>query len=110
MTIESSQTLVDNVKIKYLCTLVRGEALTHFDTLSAEVGSTISENLDKIILGLGMYFPPVIALQKKRAIRRRIKKPNGLKVRLHAACMVDIDEYLSVFPESKASDTFVRRS
>ena len=102
--------LVANAKIQYFFALLCGEKLNKFDMLSSEVGSTISENLDKIILGLGMYFSPVIALQKKRAIRRRIKKPNSLKVRLHAACMVDIDEYLSVFPESKASDTFVRRS
>ena len=102
--------LVANAKIQYFFALLCGEKLHQFDTLSAEVGSTISENLDKIILGLGMYFPPVIALQKKRAIRRRIKKPRGLKVRLHAACMIDIYDYLSVFPESKASDNFVRRS
>ena len=66
MTLEASVTLLDGVKIQYLCTLVRGEALRQFDTLSAVVGSTTSENLKSIILGLGAYFSPVNSLSKEK--------------------------------------------
>ena len=48
-----------SAKIQYLRMLVYGEALRQFDMLSAEVGSTTSENLKFIILGLYMYCPPV---------------------------------------------------
>ena len=40
MTIEASGMLVARVKIQYFRTLVLGEALYQFDTLSSEVGST----------------------------------------------------------------------
>ena len=59
MTLKSSVILIDDRNIQYICTLVRGEALHHIDTLSSEVGSTNSEHLKYIILVLGMYFPPV---------------------------------------------------
>ena len=39
--------------IRYLRTLVRGEALRQFDTLSAEVVSATPENYTYLILGLG---------------------------------------------------------
>ena len=97
MTIESSQTLVDNVKIKYLCTMVRGEALTHFDTLSAEVGSTSFENL-KIYFWFGYVLFPVNTLSKKyRTIFCGINKPYFFKVRLYTYPMIDPNDYLSVF-------------
>ena len=71
----------------------------------AEVGSTTSENLKSIILGLGMYFPPVNVLSKqKRAMRRRMMKPHGLKVRFYAVHMIDLNEKLSVFPRENASE------
>ena len=39
MTLEASGILKPDTNIQYLCTLVRGEVLCQFDTLSAEVGS-----------------------------------------------------------------------
>ena len=45
--------LVANVNIKPLGMLVHGEALHQCHTLSAGVGSTTSEDLKNIILGLG---------------------------------------------------------
>ena len=53
MNIEPSGTFADDVNIKYICTLVRGEALHQLYTLSVEVGSTITEDLNRIILCLG---------------------------------------------------------
>ena len=33
-----------------------------------------------------------------------MRKPHGLKVRRYAACMIDINDCLAVFPRVKASD------
>ena len=57
MNLKMPGALNAGAKIQYLCTLVRGEALHQFGTLSAT-----SENLESIILGLGTYFFPVNAL------------------------------------------------
>ena len=64
MNIKAPGTLATGAKIQYLCMLVRGKALRKLDTLSVEVGSTTSEHLKSIILGLGAYFTPVNALSK----------------------------------------------
>ena len=65
MTHEASGTFKAGANIQYLHTLVRGEALHHFDTLSAEVGSKTSEKLISIILGVGAYFFLLMCCQKK---------------------------------------------
>ena len=80
MTLEASVTLVAGAKFQYLSTLVHGEALRQRDTLYAEVGSNTSENLNPIILGLSAHFYLVYMLStQKRAMRRRMRKPCGLK-------------------------------
>ena len=105
MTLKASGTLKSGAEIQYLHTLVHGEALRQFDTLSAEVESDTQENLTSIILGLGAYFFPVNAPSMwKRAMRRRSRKPYGLKLRLYATRLIDLNEYLAVLPGEKASD------
>ena len=37
-------------------------------------------------------------------MRRRMRNPHQLKVRLYAACMIGLNNYLGVFPVSKAID------
>ena len=64
MICEASGTLLAGANIQYLCTIVCGEALLQFDTLSAEVGSTTSENLKSVLFGLGAYFFPVNLISK----------------------------------------------
>ena len=63
-TLEASRTIKVVANIQYICTMVRGEHLHQFDTLSAEVGSASPENLMSIILVFGTYFPPVNALSE----------------------------------------------
>ena len=111
MTIQASVKLADDAKIQYFRTLVRVKALRRLETFSSEVGSTNSEHLKSIILGSGIYFFPVNALSKqKRAMRRGMSKSCILNVRCYTACMIDINEYLAVFPGAKASEKNVRRS
>ena len=99
MTLKASVTLKSVANTQYLCTLVRGEELRQFDMLYAEVGSSTPEKLTSIILGLGTYFFAVNALSKqKRTMRRGTKKPRGLKVRFYAAHLIDLNDYLTVFP------------
>ena len=53
MALKAPVTLKSGAKTRYLRTLVRGEELHQFYTLSAEVGSATLEKLKSIILGLG---------------------------------------------------------
>ena len=64
MTLAASVTVVTGAKYQYLHTLVRGEALRQFDSLSAEVEGTKTLNVDYIIRGLSQYFFPVNFLSK----------------------------------------------
>ena len=65
MTIDASEKIVPSAKIKYFCMLVHEEDLCRFDMFSTEVGSTTSENLKSIILGLGTYFFLLIRCKKR---------------------------------------------
>ena len=85
--------------------LVRGDALRQFDLLSADTEMTETLNVEYIIKGLALYFPPVNSLSKQnRAVCRAMKKPRGLKVRHYVACLVDLNEYLALFPGDNLSD------
>ena len=91
-----------DAKAQYIHTIVRGEALHQFDTLSAEVESTNTLTLEAIILVSGTYFPPVNYLsKKKRAINHITRKPRGLKVRRSADRFIDLNDYLDFFPWGK---------
>ena len=61
--------------------------------------------MKSIILGLGTYCFPVIAMSKqRRAIRHRMRNPRGLKVRRCAAHMIDLNKYFAVFPGENSSE------
>ena len=81
MTLEPSVTLAAGAKIQYLCMLLCGKAISQIDTLFAEVGSTTLYHLKSIILGLSMYFLYQCNVKTKAWVRRRIRKPRGLKVK-----------------------------
>ena len=53
MTLDASGRLTAGMNVRYLRTLLRGEALRQLGTLSIEVGSTTSEHLKLITLVLG---------------------------------------------------------
>ena len=73
-TLAAAGMLEAGAKYQYLCTIVCGEALRQFDSLSADVEGTETLNVDYIIRGLAQYFPPVNSLSKqKREMRRRVK-------------------------------------
>ena len=91
--------------VQYLCILVCGEALSLFDALSAEVGGATPVTLASIILVLCAYFFPGKALfRRKHVMHRRMRKSGTLKLKLCAARLVDLNEYLVVFPGAKISD------
>ena len=92
ITIKAPGTLAVTTKINYLRTMVRGKVLRQLDILSREVGSTATEHLNLIILGLGTDFPPGNALsKKKREMCHGMRKPCGLKVRLCAYNLIYIN-------------------
>ena len=99
MTLAASGTLAMGVKIQYICTLVRLEALHQFDLLSADVEGTNPLTTKNIILGLASYFFPVNSLSKKnRAMRHGTRNPRGLKVIQYSARLIDLNEYLASLP------------
>ena len=70
MTNEASGTFVASTNIQYLHTLIHGEALHQFNTLSDERLITTSENLKSIIFALGTYFFPANAISKQKHAMR----------------------------------------
>ena len=76
MIVKASGMLTASAKLQYLCTILRSEALRHFDTLCAQMGSTNTKNLNRSILVLCTYFFPVHSLSKhKLAMRHRMRNP-----------------------------------
>ena len=72
--------------------LLHGVALLQIDTLSVEVGSTTTINLNHIILGLGIYVFSFIRFSKQNHVMRRgMMKPIELKVRDYASRMININ-------------------
>ena len=88
-TLAASGTMDADAKFQYLCTLVHREALHKFDSLSADVESTETLDVDYIIRGLAQQFPPLNSLPKqKHAMRRGMKKTCSLTVMHYAARLI----------------------
>ena len=84
--------------IQYPRTLLHKEYLNEFETISGNIGHITNVNFNQIILVIGTYFFPINDLSKKKhMICRIIRKLQALKVRLYAAHMNKIDDYLAVF-------------
>ena len=49
--------LMRGTQIQYICTLVRGEALHQFDSLSTDIEGMNPLSEKTIVLGLALYFP-----------------------------------------------------
>ena len=104
MTLAASKTLVTNAKIEYHCTLFRGEALHQFDSLYADVESANPLTVETISLELASYlFPVNYLLNQKRAMRRGMRKPHGLKVRQYSDRLIGLNWYLDSFPGATLS-------
>ena len=67
ITLEDSRAITDSAKIRYLCTLLCGEALRQLYVISIEVISTTTTHLNRTILGLGVYFFLLMCCQSKSA-------------------------------------------
>ena len=65
MMFNALEMLVANMQTHYISTLLCGYDLRKFDNLCAKLGCMAMAHLNWIILGLGMYFPPVNTLSKK---------------------------------------------
>ena len=68
-TLAASGMLKADAKFQYICTIVCGEALHQFDSLSADAESTENLNVDYIIRCLAQYPPPVNFLSKQKRSR-----------------------------------------
>ena len=96
-TLEATGATSANGRIKFLHTLVRGEDLLNFKTLSDSISTIKNGNLNQIIIGRGKYPPPINAISKqKRAIRCDMRKPRTRKIRRYTLCLTNINDYLTV--------------
>ena len=78
---------------------------TWFFYLCIKIGSTGVINLNQVILGFGRYIPSEKALtKKKRTMHCWMINTRKLKLRCYVACMVDLNEYLTIFLGRKASE------
>ena len=106
MILADTGTIETEAKVQYLHTLLFGKSLHQFDLLYIDVKNTeTSLDVDYLLKGLAWYFLPVNSLSKqKRAMRRCMKKPRGLKVRRYAACLIGLNEYLAYFTGATMAD------
>ena len=79
--------------------------MRQFYSLSVDVESTETLNVNYIIRGLAQYFPPVNSLSKqKRTMRRGIQTPRSPTVRHYAARLIDLNGYFPPFPGATFTD------
>ena len=82
-----------------------GEVLHNFDSLSANLESTEPLTVKYIIKGLALNFLPENFLSKQNcAMRRGMRKPRGLKVKLYNARFIHLNKYLDLFREATLSE------
>ena len=99
MMIEALVMIIANVNIQYSHNILRGELLCEFYYLCIQIGSMSITHLNQFILDLGTYFNPENVISKKtRMMHHRTRKICKLKVRCYAACTVELNKYLTVFP------------
>ena len=111
MSLNAPGTVSENPKLQYLCNLLHGEALCQFDTFCDQVESMTMAHLNRVILGLGNYSPPVNLLSKqKRVMHCRTRNLRKLKVRHYTDHIIDNNSYLADLPIAKRSDKLVKRN
>ena len=108
ITLAASGTLEAGAKYQYICSLVRGEALSQFVSLSSDVEITKTLNVENIMKGLAQYPPPINSQSKQnRFMPCGMKKPRALTVRRYLARLIDLNEYLASFPGATLNDKIV---
>ena len=91
-------------KIQFLGTILRREALGEFDVLAGQVGSTTNGDFKLIKEVLPSFFF-INALNKQNcAIRRATRKPRDLLLKIFAAQLTELHNYLPFFPGSSAAN------
>ena len=104
MTLTASGMMEMGAKVQYLCTLVDGESLLQFDSLSYGVECTEPLTVEYIIKGLVLYFFPVNFLSKQKcAMCHGMSKQCIIKVRRYINRFIDLNEYLASFSGAKFS-------
>ena len=71
MILAVSGMLEAGTKIQFIRPLVRKEALLQFESLSDDIKSTQTLNVDENIKGLAQYFYPLILPSKQKCAMRR---------------------------------------
>ena len=98
MNLAAAGTLEAGVKYQYLRTIVCGEALYQFDSLSDDVEVTETLNVDYMFRSLSQYCTPLNMKPKQKcAMLRETKRMRSLTVRHYVTCLIDINEYLKSF-------------
>ena len=93
MELEVSGIITSNTKLQFLCNLLFGKSLCKFETLCLKIWSMTMTHLNQVILGLGLYSPPLNEFPKqKRAMRCGMIYLHELKVSIYAVRMVEFNE------------------
>ena len=100
---KNSRTLIDRTgtttvtrTIKYICTLLCGEALRKFDKLESQVTGTTNVHLNFIEEGLLKYLSPINALSKKK---HAMRIPQDPPFKRFTTWLTEMKNYLMVLPQ-----------
>lgn len=85
--------------------LLKGDALTVFNTNAATLRSETVSNLKDCLSALTTHIFPVSALQiQKRYMRRLLKKPTDVPTKDHVARVMELNNYLPRFPDATTTN------
>ena len=107
MTLPASVTLTMDAKLQYLSTLLREEVLHQFDLMSADMEGTNPLTVEKHLRLTSYFFPVNCLSKKKRAMRLRMSKPHGLKIRRYVNRLVGFNEYFDSFSLGRGYEKLV---
>ena len=111
MTLNTSGTLTAYANIQYPFDLLCGKALREFETLYDNVGNKTTMQLNQNLMFRYIVFFPIGPLSKqKRVVRCGTRKPHGLKVRHYEDHIIELNEYLDIFPGEEVNEKVERRN
>ncbi len=99
---------VDDAPTKFAVArgLLLGDALSVFENKCEELEEETEEAFDKCLMAVTIsVFPQNAVLLQKRFMRRHLRKPRTTKTRDHVARLVEMNNYLPLFPPKVDGDT-----
>ena len=96
---DGTGTTSPRIRIDYLHTMLRGQALRELNEVQIQYGGLTNNNIQIIHEGLLEYFFPINSLSKKKCARRRaMHTPQSMTFKSFVTMLTEMKNYLLLFP------------